>query len=62
LTFGSGNKAGVPGTLYFTSGPDGEQHGLFGSLEPVDKKKNHDHHDNDRDDDDDDDDGNGQRR
>ncbi len=35
LTFGSGNKAGVPGTLYFSSGPGGESHGLFGSLEPV---------------------------
>jgi len=34
LTFGNGGRAGVPGTLYFTSGPDGESHGLFGSLEP----------------------------
>lgn len=35
LTFGSGGKAGVPETLYFTAGPDNESHGLFGSLEPV---------------------------
>src|ERR1043166_6836296 len=35
LTFGSGGKAGVPGTLYFSSGPDDEGHGLFGSLEPA---------------------------
>jgi len=44
LTFGNGTKAGVPGTLYFTAGPNGESHGLFGSLAPV---KNHgDHGDN----------------
>lgn len=35
LTFGSGIRAGVPGTLYFTAGPDDENHGLFGSLEPA---------------------------
>jgi uncharacterized protein (TIGR03118 family) len=34
LTFGNGGRAGVPGTLYFTAGPDDESHGLFGSLEP----------------------------
>ena len=35
LTFGNGGRGGVPGTLYFTAGPDGESHGLFGSLNPV---------------------------
>jgi uncharacterized protein (TIGR03118 family) len=35
LKFGSGSKAGVPGTLYFTAGPADETHGLFGSLEPA---------------------------
>jgi uncharacterized protein (TIGR03118 family) len=35
LTFGNGGRGGVPGTLYFTAGPDDESHGLFGSLEPV---------------------------
>src|SRR5262249_4001547 len=32
LTFGNGSTGGDPNTLYFTSGPDHEQHGLFGSL------------------------------
>src|SRR4029077_14783262 len=35
LTFGSGARAGVPETLYFTAGPDDEKHGLVGSLEPA---------------------------
>jgi uncharacterized protein (TIGR03118 family) len=35
LTFGNGTRGGVPGTLYFSAGPNGENHGLFGSLEPV---------------------------
>ncbi len=54
LTFGNGGSAGVPGTLYFTAGPAGESHGLFGSLTPVkgddddhghghDKDHDHDH-------------------
>ncbi len=50
LTFGNGTKAGVTGTLYFTAGPDGEKHGLVGSLEPVrenDKRERHDYDDND---------------
>jgi len=34
LSFGNGAKAGHPGTLYFTAGPGGEGHGLFGSLDP----------------------------
>jgi uncharacterized protein (TIGR03118 family) len=54
LTFGSGVKAGVPGTLYFTAGPNGESHGLFGALDAVpvrDHDRDHDHdHDGDRDD------------
>jgi uncharacterized protein (TIGR03118 family) len=32
LTFGNGALNALPDTLYFTSGPDHEQHGLFGSL------------------------------
>jgi uncharacterized protein (TIGR03118 family) len=48
LTFGNGTKAGVPGTLYFSAGPDSESHGLFGSLEPAKQVKHgrghrHDH-------------------
>jgi uncharacterized protein (TIGR03118 family) len=35
LTVGNGGRAGVPTTLYFTAGPNGENDGLFGSLEPV---------------------------
>jgi uncharacterized protein (TIGR03118 family) len=34
LTFGNGTKAGVTNTLYFTSGPDGESHGIMGQLTP----------------------------
>ncbi len=49
LTPGNGVSAGVPGKLYFTAGPGGESHGLFGSLEPV---RRHEKHDNDDDDDD----------
>jgi len=33
LLFGGGGSAGDPHKLYFTSGPDDENHGLFGSLE-----------------------------
>jgi uncharacterized protein (TIGR03118 family) len=35
LSFGNGATAGPLNTLYFTAGPDGETHGLFGSLTPV---------------------------
>ncbi len=35
LRFGNGGRGGRPDTLYFSAGPDGESHGLFGSLEPV---------------------------
>jgi uncharacterized protein (TIGR03118 family) len=48
LTFGNGTRAGDPQKLYFSAGPAGESHGLFGSLEPV--KHGHDgnnHGDND---------------
>jgi uncharacterized protein (TIGR03118 family) len=35
LTFGNGAGGGSLNTLYFTAGPDGESHGLFGSLAVV---------------------------
>jgi uncharacterized protein (TIGR03118 family) len=35
LTFGNGGSAGSPGTLFFSAGPDGESHGLFGAITPV---------------------------
>ncbi len=35
LTFGNGGRGGIPSTLYFSAGPGGEAHGLFGSLAPV---------------------------
>jgi len=35
LAFGNGGRGGTPDTLYFTAGPDGESHGLFGSLAPA---------------------------
>jgi len=44
LTFGNGGSAGVTNTLYFTAGPDGESHGLFGSLTPVREQDDDDHH------------------
>jgi uncharacterized protein (TIGR03118 family) len=50
LTFGNGGSAGVPGTLYFTAGPDGESHGLFGSLEPMRGRDSFDNDDDDEDD------------
>lgn len=34
LIFGNGKSGGDQNTLYFTSGPGQEQHGLFGSLAP----------------------------
>jgi uncharacterized protein (TIGR03118 family) len=36
LTFGNGVSAGESNILYFAAGPDGEQHGLFGSLQSQD--------------------------
>jgi uncharacterized protein (TIGR03118 family) len=38
LEFGNGGRAGVPGTLYFTAGLNGEADGLFGSIVPGPKK------------------------
>jgi uncharacterized protein (TIGR03118 family) len=35
LAFGNGARAGRPGTLYFTAGPDSETGGLFGALDPI---------------------------
>jgi hypothetical protein len=40
LTFGSGNRAGIPATLYFTAGPENESHGLFGSIEALSERPN----------------------
>lgn len=34
LIFGNGANAGVTDRLYFTAGPDDEQHGLFGEIRP----------------------------
>lgn len=35
LSFGSGGTSGSATALYFSAGPDGEQHGLFGTITPV---------------------------
>jgi uncharacterized protein (TIGR03118 family) len=35
LTFGNNGNAGPSTTLFFSAGPDGETHGLFGTLTPV---------------------------
>lgn len=35
LTFGNGGNGGLADRLYFTAGPEGETHGLVGSLSPV---------------------------
>jgi uncharacterized protein (TIGR03118 family) len=34
ISFGNGATAGPAGTLFFTAGPDDENHGLFGKIEP----------------------------
>jgi uncharacterized protein (TIGR03118 family) len=54
LEFGTGSPASGPrNVLFFTAGPDDEQHGLFGSLteapSPKDKDKDKDDKDNDKD-------------
>lgn len=36
LTFGATGNAGVATDLYFTAGPNSEQHGLFGVIQPLD--------------------------
>jgi uncharacterized protein (TIGR03118 family) len=41
LAFGNGGKAGVPDALYFTAGLNHEADGLFGSIVPTAKKKEH---------------------
>jgi hypothetical protein len=35
LGFASDGTSGLATTLYFTAGPEGESHGLFGTLMPV---------------------------
>jgi uncharacterized protein (TIGR03118 family) len=35
LAFGNNARAGSADTLFFTAGPNGETHGLFGSISPV---------------------------
>jgi hypothetical protein len=35
LSFGNGGNAGPTSTLFFTAGPGGEAHGMFGSLVPA---------------------------
>jgi len=35
LSFGSGSTSGSATAMYFSAGPDGEQHGLFGTITPV---------------------------
>ena len=39
LTFGNNATAGSSTTLFFSAGPDKEQHGLFGSLMPVETEQ-----------------------
>jgi hypothetical protein len=40
LAFGNNGAAGPSTTLYFSAGPDGETHGLFGTLTPVAAENN----------------------
>jgi len=49
LAFGNGGKAGRPSTLYFTAGPNGENNGLFGALDPAPEHKRGRDHDHDGD-------------
>ncbi len=39
LSFGNGVNAGPTNVLFFTAGPDGEQHGLFGRIDAVTSPK-----------------------
>ena len=41
LTFGAAGTAGVPTDLYFSAGPKGESHGLFGVLQKQVQASNH---------------------
>jgi len=43
LSFGSGTGSGPANSLYFTAGSDGEQHGLFGTITPVENVLGGDH-------------------
>jgi uncharacterized protein (TIGR03118 family) len=43
LAFGSGTGSGPANSLYFTAGPGGEQHGLFGTITPVENQLGGDH-------------------
>jgi uncharacterized protein (TIGR03118 family) len=49
LAFGNGARAGRPDTLYFNAGPNGESHGLFGSISAVGNRKHSDQRDQDDD-------------
>jgi uncharacterized protein (TIGR03118 family) len=49
LRAGNGGRGGDPDAIYFSAGPDGESHGLFGSLYPVKEKKDRDNEDGDND-------------
>ena len=40
ITVGSGNRAGVAESLYFTAGVENESHGLFGSIEALSQNPN----------------------
>jgi uncharacterized protein (TIGR03118 family) len=40
LTFGAGGACGVATDLYFSAGPNGEQHGLFGVIQPLNDSDN----------------------
>jgi uncharacterized protein (TIGR03118 family) len=55
LRVGNGGRGGVTNTVYFSAGPSGENHGLFGSIDPVEKHHHGNGHDGDGDDDHDDD-------
>ena len=47
LRFGTAGAAGVPTDLYFSAGPDGESHGLFGVIQPQNDNNDSDDNDND---------------
>jgi uncharacterized protein (TIGR03118 family) len=41
LAFGNGGRGGRPSTLYFSAGPDGENHGLFGAIDAAPEEPRH---------------------
>jgi uncharacterized protein (TIGR03118 family) len=47
LTVGNGGRGGVPSEVYFSAGPVGESHGLFGSISLVPEHKHGHGHDKD---------------